>query len=300
MAPRLDSTITLPDGRRLAYAEYGVAGGKPVFFFHGTPSSRLFAPDESATIAAGVRLIAPDRPGIGGSEIREARRYGDWPQDVIALADALQIDRFAVVGWSSGGAYAAACAALIPSRLTAAGIVSSRHLSQYNFAERPAAHEELDAAERAEYELAQRDPRAAAEQAGRQSAGMVAKIQADPRSFSGPEKQPEGDRWFFADDSLAGPFYAALSESVRQGTEGFRWELIDAWLPWGFRLDGIPMRVHFWHGAEDPRVPQKHVAFTVDRIPDCVLTTWPGVGHFGIAKHWSQVLAALTTAPSPT
>lgn len=290
---RTDSTIKLPDGRRLAYAEWGVADGKPLFFFHGTPSSRLYCPDEPATEAAGIRVITVDRPGIGRSDIRGARRLSDWPPDVIALADALGIERFAVVGWSAGGPYAAACAALIPSRLTAAGIVSTRHLSQYNFVERPESYDELDDDERAEYDLAQKDPAAAADSAARNSADFVAMVRTDPRSVIAPAEQPEGDRWLFADETLAEPFYAATSESVRQGADGLKWELIDGWLPWGFRLDGIRMRVHLWHGEQDPRVARKHVDFTASRIPDCVLTVWPGVGHFGIAKYWSQVLEAL-------
>jgi pimeloyl-ACP methyl ester carboxylesterase len=291
---RLDSTVSLPDGRRLAFAEWGVPDGKPLFFFHGTPHSRLYCPDESGTIAAGVRVITVDRPGVGGSDIRPARRVGDWPPDVRDLADSLGIDRFAVVGWSGGGPYAAACAALIPSRLTAAGIVSSRHLGQYNFVERPESYGELDADDRATYDLAQKDPAAAAELAAQQNADLVARIQANPRTFITAATQPEGDRWFFADETEARPFYLALAESVRQGIDGLRWELIDMWFPWGFRLDEIAMRVHLWHGEQDPRVARRHIEFIAERIPDSVLTTWPDVGHFGIAKYWGQILAALT------
>jgi pimeloyl-ACP methyl ester carboxylesterase len=294
VAPRVDSTITLPDGRRLAYAEWGDPAGTPVFFFHGTPGSRLFCPDERVTVAAGVRLITPDRPGIGGSDILKARRIGDWPADVVALADALGIDRFAVVGWSAGGIYAAACAALIPTRLTAAGVVSTRHLSQYNFVERPESYDELDADERAEYDLARRDPDAAAEMVAQQNAELVARLQQNPESYLNATQQPEGDRWFFADESRVGPFYRAASEGVRQGTDGFRWEMIDGWLPWGFRIDQISVRLHLWHGEQDPRVARQHIDFAANRIPDCVLTIWPDVGHYGVAKYWGQVLAAVT------
>src|SRR5439155_19171014 len=111
-----DTSIRLSDGRRLAYAEWGVSDGFPVFYFHGTPHSRLWCPDEAATRSANVRLIAPDRPGIGLSDVKAARSYGDYPSDVVSLADALGIERFAVVGWSSGGADAGACAALLAER----------------------------------------------------------------------------------------------------------------------------------------------------------------------------------------
>jgi pimeloyl-ACP methyl ester carboxylesterase len=81
---------------------------------------------------------------------------------VVELADALRVEKFGIVGWSAGGAYAAACAALIPARLTGVGIACSRHLSQFNVAENPVAYKELEADDRRMYELAQQDPDAAA------------------------------------------------------------------------------------------------------------------------------------------
>jgi len=294
--PRSDSTVTLADGRRLAYAEWGDPEGKPVFFFHGSPGSRLFCPDEPASVTAGVRLITVDRPGVGRSDILVARRWGDWPADVVGLADELGIGRFAVVGWSYGGNYAAACAALIPSRLTAAGAVSTRHLSQFNFVERSGAYEELDPDERADYDMAKKDPVAAAENFARRNVEWVANLQTNPESFLDPAKLPAlADKWFFADDNRRLEFFAGMSEAVRQGTDGFRWEMIDGFLPWGFRLDEIPMRVHLWYGEQDERIARRHVDFIAGQIHDCVLSIWPDAGHFGIAKHWGQILGELTS-----
>ena len=288
-----DATVTVSHGRKLAFAEWGEPDGKPVFFFHGTPLSRVWCPDDAATKAAGVRLIAIDRPGIGGSDVLEARTYGDWPADVVAVADALGIGRFAVIGLSAGGPYAAACAALIPARLTGVAIVSSRGLAQYNVAERPAAYAELDADDRANYDLAQHDPFAAAEAAASEVEDWVMGPQERPESFIDPAQWPAGDRWFFADQVRTSDFFASVRECFRQGTQGFRWEMIDAWLPWGFRLDTIEMPVQICHGAQDHIVTAEHVDFIVQRIPQCVLVTWPDVGHMGIAKHWDEILAAL-------
>jgi alpha/beta hydrolase family protein len=89
-----DTTVTLADGRRLAYTEWGDPNGSPLLYFHGYPASRLMCPDERATLSAGVRLIAPDRPGVGRSDVQEGRTIADWPADVDSLADALGIDRF--------------------------------------------------------------------------------------------------------------------------------------------------------------------------------------------------------------
>lgn len=288
-----DATVTVAHGRKLAYAEWGDPNGKPVFFFHGTPMSRVWCPDESATRAAGVRLIAIDRPGIGGSDVLEARTFGDWPVDVVGVADALGIGRFAVVGLSAGGPYAAACAALIPARLTGVAIVSSRWLALYNFAERPAAYAELDADDRANYDLAQHDPLAAAEAAASEVEDWVMGLWERPESFIEPAQWPTGDRWFFADQARTSDFFASVRECFRQGTDGFRWEMMAAWLPWGFRLDTIEMPVHIWHGAQDHIVTAEQVDFIVQRVPRCVLVTWPDVGHMGIAQHWDEILATL-------
>ena len=87
-------SVTLPDGRELAYEEYGDRGGEPVLSFHGGLSSRLdAAPAHQAALDLGVRLLSPDRPGIGRSTYQPGRRLLDWPADVAALTDALGIDR---------------------------------------------------------------------------------------------------------------------------------------------------------------------------------------------------------------
>jgi pimeloyl-ACP methyl ester carboxylesterase len=99
--------VNLPDGRSLGYAEYGDPSGKPVLFFPGTPSSRLLHPPEGPTASLGARLIVVERPGFGLSDFQPGRTLLDWPDDVVALADALDIERFAVAGLSAGGPYVA-------------------------------------------------------------------------------------------------------------------------------------------------------------------------------------------------
>jgi pimeloyl-ACP methyl ester carboxylesterase len=118
-------TIRLTDGRTLGYAEYGDPSGKPVLFFHGATLSRLFgaAADASAR-RVGVRLIAPDRPGIGLSDPQPGRTLLDWSADVGQLADRLDLGRFSVLGHSLGGAYVLACAYTMPKRLIGAGVAA--------------------------------------------------------------------------------------------------------------------------------------------------------------------------------
>jgi pimeloyl-ACP methyl ester carboxylesterase len=293
--PVTDDVVRLRDGRALAYAEWGDPGGVPVFFFHGTPMSRLYCPDQAVTASSRVRLVTVDRPGIGRSDVLPRRTFADWPDDVVQLADALGIDEFSVIGWSAGGPYAAACAALIPARLTSVGIGASRHLSQFNVVENPSAYDELGSDERQLFELAKQDPYAAARASAEADGAWVREIGQQPEAFLEKRPLPEADRWFLEDPERRRMFFEAMRESVRQGSEAFAWEMIDTFLPWGFRVADIAIRVHVFHGAQDTWVDRRHVDFLVETLPNARLTVWPDSGH-GPSRHWGEILDVLIGA----
>ncbi|HEV2236336.1 MAG TPA: alpha/beta hydrolase, partial [Ktedonobacterales bacterium] len=124
--PATDQRIRLRDGRWLGYAEYGDPAGLPIIALHGNPGSRLTRfPDDSVARAQGARIIAVERPGFGLSTFQSHRRLVDFAADVAALADALGVARFAVMGGSGGGPYAAACAWALPARVTRLALLSS-------------------------------------------------------------------------------------------------------------------------------------------------------------------------------
>jgi pimeloyl-ACP methyl ester carboxylesterase len=123
---KITNFLTLPDNRRLAYAEFGQPNGHPVFHFHGSPSSRLepLLLGDEVFRKLGLRIIAPDRPGMGKLDFQPDRGFSDWPNDVVFLANALGLDKFSILGISGGCGYVAACAAKVPERLHSAVIVS--------------------------------------------------------------------------------------------------------------------------------------------------------------------------------
>ncbi len=97
----LNNTIKLDDGRTLGYAEYGDSIGFPIFYFHGGQESRLSAIFmDSIAIDLGVRIISPDRPGIGLSTFQENRTFLDWGNDIQQLADCLGFNSYSIFGLS--------------------------------------------------------------------------------------------------------------------------------------------------------------------------------------------------------
>ncbi|MYV57581.1 alpha/beta fold hydrolase, partial [Streptomyces sp. SID3212] len=107
------------DGRHLMVERLGDPHGRPIFLMHGTPGSRLGpAPRGLVLYQRGMQLIAYDRPGYGDSDRLQGRSVADVAQDVTTIADALGLERFAVVGRSGGAPHALACAALLPDRVT--------------------------------------------------------------------------------------------------------------------------------------------------------------------------------------
>src|SRR5919106_2686580 len=114
----------LPGGRRVGYAEFGDPGGKPVLAIHGTPGSRfMFARTDRAARARGLRIIAPERPGYGLSDYCHAGSLARLAADAVALADALGLDRFAVLGVSGGGPHALVAASAMLDRVALLALI---------------------------------------------------------------------------------------------------------------------------------------------------------------------------------
>ena len=114
----------------LAIAEGG-SGGRPVFLVHGFTGGKEDLGEWVEPLAErGWHAVAPDLRGHGTSDHPEGREsYGFevFAADLLALADALGWDRFAVVGYSMGGAVAQFLALGCPQRVSALVLVASFH-----------------------------------------------------------------------------------------------------------------------------------------------------------------------------
>jgi pimeloyl-ACP methyl ester carboxylesterase len=122
--------IALPSGVTLNVQQGGAADGEAILFLHGFPEShrtwRAVVPD----LAREFRIVAPDQRGFGASDKPlgvDAYKTDRILEDLIALADALELGRFTLVGHDWGGAVAWLAALRHPDRLKRLVIVNAPH-----------------------------------------------------------------------------------------------------------------------------------------------------------------------------
>jgi pimeloyl-ACP methyl ester carboxylesterase len=286
-------TVRLPDGRHLAYDDTGDPAGRPLLFFHGLGASRRARhPDDGLAAAAGVRLITVDRPGIGGSDPMPGRRLLDWPADVATLASALDLDRFPVAGWSSGGPHALACAARLGSRITRVGLLSSAPPFHG-----PDARTYLDAGWRRIRFLATYAPWLVRRFFER----MAQRVHSDPERVltESMREMPDPDRALLEQPAVRAVVLEATVEAFAQGGTGVAADAIAVARPWGFALEDVQAPVLLWHGEQDRTWPPAVGRYLAARLPRCESSFPPDQGHLAFVAVWSEMLYRLAE-PSST
>lgn len=282
---RDDNILRLSDGRRLGYAEYGNLEGDPVFLVHGTPGTRLYwKPFPGFPFRPDLHIIAPDRPGYGLSDWKPGRTMTDWPDDIVELADALGLDRFAMIGVSGGGPETLACAWKIPKRLTAVGVIHSPgppDVQDY--------YEGMSRTNQFFLSLATYWPWLI-----RKNMEFVASfVRRNPNKyldkltykFSNPDKaaivRPE----------IREVLLQAMFEGYCQGGRGAGDDMVlHHGLPWGFPLEQINVKVYLWQGENDTSVPNSQARYMANTLSNCKATFVPNAGHLWHIDHMKEVL----------
>jgi pimeloyl-ACP methyl ester carboxylesterase len=285
-ALKITNFLTLPDNRRLAYAEFGKPNGYPVFHFHGSPSSRLepLLLGDEVFSQLGLRIIAPDRPGMGQSDFQPNRGFSDWPNDVVFLANALGIEKFSILGISGGCGYVAACAAKIPEKLHAAVIVSGAWPMN--------SIEDMPMASRLLWVLAKKS-----------SIFHKILLKVMLRSLKGsPQKLlttfkkqlPPVDYAVIESPERMRSFCQMSLESMREGVKGATRDLQLYVREWDFSFDEIQMPLTLFHGEQDMNVPIGVVKRVAANLPTARLVTYPDEGHVSlIVNHLNAIAKAL-------
>jgi len=277
--------ITLHDGRRLAFTQWGDLAGRPIIHMHGMPGSRLeHEADPDVYGRLGVRVITADRPGYGLSDPKPHRNLLDWPADVAELADHLGIGRFGITSLSGGGIYALACAALIPERLTRVVVTGCPGPMQ-----RPGALRGMHIGARLGMAAAARVPWLF-EAVAAVLAGVVRRF---PRFFydQSNRDKPPADMLWLAHPAVAGDNLNTLRESMRAGGSGYVQDIRVLALPWEISPGDIHVPVELWHGDRDNVIPIHHGFYLAATIPDATLRICPGEGHMLIWNHVAEIMS---------
>lgn len=270
--------ITLPDGRTVHVYDSGDGGnaGMPtVYWHHGSP--QVGVPPEPLVAAGGgtVRWLSHDRPGYGGSDPHHGRSVAAVAADVACVADALGVDRFAVMGQSGGGPHALACAGVLEGRVLGAVCVSGL----------------------APFDAAGLDWFAAMGDAGAAEFRAAARGRAALQEHFAAGARIDESMFAPADmAAFSGTYGPWLISSVARAMDGD----LDAYLddfaaftaPWGFDID-ITVPVLFVHGAQDLFVPAEHSRWMARHCRRGELWLTPDDGHLSIFDHAERAVTWL-------
>jgi len=319
--------VETPDGRRLAVDWWGPVDGYPVFLLHGTPGSRQGPRPRTRDLhLLGLRLIAYDRPGYGGSTRYPDRQVIHAAADVDAIARELGIGQFSVVGRSGGGPHALACAARLPDKVASAAVLVS--LAPFD-AKGLNWFDGMTASNIEAYQQAKarggdlRGLRDRFWDRGKAISGdpgqMIASLSPE---LSVPDRRivmeigvsrmlvdnfrgafTSADDHHRARDEWTTPVDADDEESAAYGSEGWFDDVVSFTRPWGFDVEDIETPVLLWHGELDRFSPVGHFHWLAEHLRNCTPMMAPGSAHFGAVQALPRVLRWLvdeTREAAPT
>jgi pimeloyl-ACP methyl ester carboxylesterase len=276
--------MTLPDGRRLRWHEFGDPDGLPVIYTAGTPVSGRYGGcyDETARVA-GLRWISPDKPGYGGSDYQRNRGLASWGDDLAALAGHLGLDRFALAGESGGGPFTLAAAHQLAGRVSVVALIATGA------------------------------PAGPAERAGQQARiriyGWLARnapplntvpLLAMRWSLASPARLERSLRRELAATPQARHAalrieFEAVADALRPGTRGAVQEVAVTKRPWPFPLSEITTPVHLWHGILDTNAPIAIARRLAAELPDATLHVSDTSAHYVGLDHSGDITSVIAS-----
>ncbi len=292
--PFADGSVRLSHGAELGFGRFGLPGGRPVLWFHGTPGGRSQVPLDVASCAQarGLEIITVERPGIGGSSHQPRRDLLSYARDVAELADSLGHERFGVVGLSGGAPYMLACAHELPARVVVGvslGGVGPCDLASGAPGYGPRLRTLMNLVHR-----------------GRRPLGTLLSWGVQPlRPLVSPcfdlyvKFGPQEDRAVFERPEMKAMFCRDIVAATSRGMHAPVWDISLFSQPWPFDPANIRVPIRFVHGAADSIVPLAHSQYLAARIPDSGLDVLEGLGHFAgfmsaprvfdhVAQHWGS------------
>jgi pimeloyl-ACP methyl ester carboxylesterase len=281
-------SITLPDDRSLTYGAYGAEHGPTVLVLDGPGSRGLARAAAPAATGLGIRLIAPDRPGFGGSAPLPGRRIADFPADALALADAVGAERFGLLCQSGGTPFGLAVAAAAPERVGGVSFVGA--ISPLG---EKGALQDVSGPLKPAFRLARRAPWLLRRLVKATSGGDPEKA---AKRFA--KSSPAPDREALKDPRLWQIHLKGTAE-IQRSPEQFAEEAILLARPWDIDLGAVRSPVRFWVGELDATHPPVMSRRMSERLGGAPVHVVPGVSTFSISGSYPAALAhAVSSAPS--
>ncbi|GAA1805118.1 alpha/beta hydrolase [Agromyces neolithicus] len=252
------------------------SGPFTLVWHHGSPQTGApLDPVLSAAAARGIRVVSYGRPSYGGSTARPGRDVASAAADVVAIADALGLDRLAMMGASGGGPHALAAAALAPGRVV--GVVTlgspAPFTERFDWFGGMAAPAALRSA---------REGRAA-------RAAFAEHDEFDPEQFVAADYAALEGEWA----SLG----ADVARSEAFGPGGLVDDDVALAAPWGFELGDVRAPVLVVQGADDRVIPPAHGEWLARWIPGAELWLRPSDGHISVLDAMPEALDWLLAKP---
>jgi pimeloyl-ACP methyl ester carboxylesterase len=290
---RTSLTLRLPDGRRLSYAEFGDPQGLPVLAIHGTPGSRfMFGLTDGAARERGLRVIAPDRPGYGHSDYRRNPSLVRSTEDFLSLADALRVERLAVIGVSGGGPHAIATVSAMPDRVALLALISPvGPVAECRKQVR------MSRMHRLIFTRMGRSPQACAT--------FFWSLRGMVRWAPGvayralQQRVTPADRFVLNRAEVKANLQAAIREGLKPGIKGALQDLRLFCSPWGLSLAEIDVPSVMWQGSDDTIVPPSAAYHLAAQLPNCRLDVIQEAGHYWGFANFARVLDAVKAALKP-
>jgi pimeloyl-ACP methyl ester carboxylesterase len=283
-----EHSMRLPDGRDLAWAEYGDPFGYPVILCHGVPGSRRQVPPfDALTTERHARLIVPDRAGYGLSDSMRGWGLAQWRTDMVALVEHLALGDFAVGGVSGGAPFACALVAEFGGRVSRLVLVSGVSPGYGVRVGEPLLHP----FESAMVRMSVRSPVLA--RWFMEPLAVIASLW--PRLYIAAMRMMvgESDRRELARAEVSDMFFDDLPRAACQGTAAIVRDLAIAASDWKLALHDYPGAVEIVQGCDDRIVPADCASRLAFLFPQASVRLLAGEGHFFVFSRWGEILSAL-------
>lgn len=286
-------TIQLPDGRELNYNLFGPANGRPVLYFHGTPSSRLepllpsiYGVDIISLLHKHqLQLITIDRPGMGFSTFDPDGNILSFANDVAWLLKQKGIDQCPVLCWSGGGPYALAIAHQYPGLIQSVFIIAGFTVSLGT----PGLLDEMN--RNKYYFMSARNTPVILE-------GILNYLAKKEITKSFPQfiaGIPDVDYSYMEDPKfLRQAASITLQEACRYGSTAAVKEAASYFDDFGYSLASISQPVHYWWGSADVEVINLHLQAIEQQVPQHKIYYKEGEGHLSVyVRYIEEVLETI-------